>query len=269
MNNLKNNSYSLSLMLIVFLSSSCGLSRQEKTIAIIEKMNILELQQTNFRSKLYALKSMKTKKDSLNIVDIEKQLSEEKIVERICLAFDDMLSNAEINDIYEFIQTSVFDKCFNSIEMYKAIENRFSDIDTKILLINNKFQKQLSENKFKPIPVDRENGFYLTSNYSFSMKGKDVKLNHKPALSKKDILKIEKSYNKSKFEINIVWTKSGANKFYLFTKENIGKTIAIVVDKKIISMPKIVSGIKGEKISISGDFSEIEINRIIQKLKNK
>jgi len=153
--------------------------------------------------------------------------------------------------------------------MYKAIENRFSDINKKILLVNNKFHEQLSEKKFSPIPVNREDGFYLTSNYSFSMKGKNVELKHKPALSKKDILKIEKLYNKSKFEINILWTKSGANKFYLLTKENVGKTIAIVVDKKIISMAKIISGIKGEKISISGDFSEIEINRIIQKLKNK
>jgi len=89
MNNLKVNFYSLSLILISFLSTSCELSRQEKTIAIIEKMNLLELQQSNFSSQLYALKSMKTKNDSLNIVDIEKQLSEEKIIERICFAFDD------------------------------------------------------------------------------------------------------------------------------------------------------------------------------------
>lgn len=83
-----------------------------------------------------------------------------------------------------------------------------------------------------------------------------------------EIKKVFSNFNDSP-EISIVFTKEGARKFYLLTKENIGKPIAIVIAKKIVSMPIVNSEIIGGKASISGHFTEEEIDEMIEILQEK
>jgi len=61
-----------------------------------------------------------------------------------------------------------------------------------------------------------------------------------------EVKKSFSSYN-DRPEISIVFTKDGARKLYLLTKENIGKPIAIVIAKQIISIPMVNSEIMGWK----------------------
>ncbi|MGV8093197.1 MAG: hypothetical protein AB2L24_15165 [Mangrovibacterium sp.] len=54
-----------------------------------------------------------------------------------------------------------------------------------------------------------------------------------------------------------------------FNLGQIYKPIAIVIDKQIVSLPTVQSEIAGGRVSISGDFSEKEMDNMIEKLKEK
>lgn len=252
---------------------SCGQTRQEKTVAIINKLKLIETQQMNYEFQIEPLKYQATGNDSLIISELEKKLSEEKIVKRISSAFNEVFSDDEINVIYEFIQTSAFEKFFKSGEVYRIISSQFKDIDKEIEEITKNFSETTEKptKKFKPIPVDKEDGFYAIVDYTYSTEDKDIKLEDNPSLTSKDILEVEKAYSSynNRPEIRIVFTKDGARKFYLLTKDNIGKPIAIVIAKQIVSIPTVNSEIIGGKASISGDFSEEEIDKMIEILKEK
>lgn len=259
------------LILTSITLACCGQTRQEKTIAIINKLNLIENQKQYYDFRLEPLKYQATGNDSIRIIELEKQLSEDEIAKKISSAFNEVFNDDEINDIYNFIQTSAFDKFFNSVET--IIASKFEDIDKGIEGITNDFSETIEKptRKFEPIPVDRENGFYATVDYNFSGTDKDIKLEDKPSLTLKDILEVKKvlgSYNDGP-EISIVFTKEGAKKFYFLTKENIGKPVAIVIAKQIVSMPIVYSEIIGGNVSISGDFSEEEIDKMIEKLQEK
>ncbi len=269
----------LTLISIAIALVSCGQSRQEKTIAVIHKLKLIENQKQSYKFQLEPLKYQATGNDSIRIVELEKQLSDDEMIKKISSAFDEVFTEDELNDIYNFIQTSAFDKFFNSGKIYTIIASKFKDIDQEIERITNNFNKSVNRQipespiaKFKPIPIDKEDGFYATVGYTFSTTDEDIKLEKKPSLTSSDILKIEKvysEYHNNRPEISIVLTKEGARKFYLLTKENIGKPIAIVIDKKIVSIPKVITEIVGGRVSISGDFSEKEIDEMIEKLKGK
>ena len=273
MNKKKTNFLIIGLILFSISLVSCGQSRQDKTEVIIKKLNLIETQKTSFKFQIEPLKYQATGKDSVRIIEIEKQLSDEEIVKRIIETFNEVLSGEEVNDIYNFVQSSAFEKFFNSGELYKAISARFRDINEEIDNITKNFSEPVEKQtkKFEPIKVDKENGFYATVDYNYSTENKDVELEDKPSLTSKDILEVKKvfsSYN-DRPEISIVFTKEGARKFHLLTKENIGKPVAIVIAKQIVSMPTVNSEIIGGKASISGNFSEDEIDKMIEILKGE
>jgi len=263
----------IAVLLIFIILSSCEQDRQEKTIAIINKLKLVETQQTNYKFQLKPLKYQATGNDSVKIIEIEKRLTEKEITKRLINAFNKEFSDKDINDIYRFIQTNAFEKFFNSGEIYKIISAQFKDVDKGIKRITEQSSEKVENptNKFEPIPIDKENGFYATIDYNYSTADKNIKLEDKPSITSKDILEVKKIFNNhnNQPEISIVFTKNGAKKFYLLTKKNIGKPIAIVIGKKIVSMPTVNSEIIGGKASISGNFTEEEIDKMIEILKNK
>lgn len=266
--------FNLATILLIFISfCSCGQGRQEKTVTIIHKLNLIENYKTNFNFRIEPLKYQATGNNSLKLIEIEKQLTEEKITNRIIDAFDEFFDDSEINDIYNFIQTNAFEKLFNSGGIYKAIEDNFGDISTELERISNELEDivEIPREKFKPIPVDKEDGFYALIDYNQFTGDKNIQLEDKPSMTSKDILEVKKVYrsDNDQPEISIVFTKDGARKFYLLTKENIGKPIAIVISKRIVSMPTVNSEIIGGKANVSGDFSEEEIDKMIESLKEK
>lgn len=263
--------------------SSYGQDRQEKTNAIINKMNLIENQRALLEFQIKPLKYQATGSDSIRINELEELLTDDEILKRISTAFYKIFDEKEINDLYQFIQSSAYEKSFRSKETYKIINSKFSDINDEIERITNNLTEtennsndiiELIEHpveEFKPIPTDRENGFYETINYTDQTAYKNIKLKEKPSLTFDKISEVKKIYNSytNQAEISIVLTDEGARKFYFLTKENIGKPIAIVISKEIVSLPIVNTQIIGGNVSISGKFSEKEIDDMINKIKKK
>lgn len=273
MSNKKTRILAITPLLCLIALLSCGQSRQNKTEVIINKLNQIETIKTNYHSQLEPLKAQATVNDSIKILEIEKQLSEDKIVKRISSAFNELFSDDEINVIFEFIQTSAFEKVIQSRDTHRLIASQFEDIDKEIKKITGNYSKvvEIPKEKFTPIPVDKQNGFYATVDYTPFTKNEDIILENNPFITSKDIQVVKKTYSNynNKPEISIMFTKAGAQKFYLLTKENIGKPVAIVLAKQIVSIPIINSVIKEGKSIITGDFSEEEINKLIKILQEK
>ncbi len=132
--------------------------------------------------------------DSLKIVQLEKKLTEEEIVKRISAALNETFSDEEMNVLYEFVQTSAFTKILISGESNKAINSKFKDIDQEIGEMSKEFSEPIEKPTriTKPIPVNKENGFYLTTNYSPSIEDKDIELEENPSVTFKDVLEAKK-----------------------------------------------------------------------------
>jgi len=269
----KNCFLIIGLMFIVVSFVSCGPSRQQKTDVIIGKLNLLESQKTSFKFQFEGLKYQARGEDSIRVLEMERQLSDEEILKRINEIFAASLSDKDVNDIYNFVQKDAFEKLFAEGELYQEIYAEFKDITDEIEYIaknlNNVVKSPVS--KFKPIKVDKENGFYATVDYNYSDNKSTLKLEEKPSVTSQDIRGVKKDYGpySERPEILIEFTQEGAKKFYLLTEENIGKPIAIVVAGYIVSMPVVNQGISGGKASINGDFTEEEIDKMIECLKEK
>lgn len=67
-------------------------------------------------------------------------------------------------------------------------------------------------------------------------------------------------------EVGIEFDSEGAKNFAELTKENIGKQIAIFLDKQIISAPTVQAEITDGKAVITGDFSLDEAKKLAQRL---
>lgn len=242
---------------------SYGQTTQEKILAIANKLSLIESPKEDYEFQLEYLKPKASGNDSIKIIELGKKISEEEIIKRVSEGFKKAYSNEEINLIYDFMKTSAYEKFFNSKEAYNVIISQFKDIDKEIKEMTQRLNEPIEKptNKFKPIPVDKEDGFYATVE-------KEINLEDSPALTSKDFKKIKKIYNSNdnRPEISIELTKNGAKKFYILTRENIGKPIAIVIAKQIVYMPIVYGEITNGKTLISGDFSEEEIDKMIELL---
>ncbi|PLW91797.1 MAG: hypothetical protein C0592_13910 [Marinilabiliales bacterium] len=257
------------LMLLLSLSiSSCKLSREEKTRVIIEKMNLVQAQQENYSFMAISLEYATTAEDSQKINEIEEMLSDEEVYNRISDAFTEVFSDNDINDLYEFIQTDAYDKIFVSDKLFDEIELKFEDLEVAIDYVINMSNSYIESDETNlPFPIDRENGFYEVGNYYEGYDMSELEFKAEPSVSMSDILEVKKTYNNMDVpEISITFTEEGSQNFYILTEEYIGYPIAIVVDKFIIAMPIVMGPVDGGKATISGNFTEDEIDEIVKSL---
>ena len=265
--------HGLALILLLFVSlCSYGQSRQDKTDVIIDKLKLVENQKMMYQFRLEPLKQHVSGNDSVRIVELEKQLSEEQVSKVLNRIFEEHLNDEEIDNIYSFLQSSAFQKLFDPADIFKAIQSHYSYFNDEIDRITNGLDEPLNRpaSMFEPIPIDREDGFYVTVDYNKSADDKDVQLEKSPSMTSKDILEVKKhSYDGMHSEIVIQFTKEGTMKFYTITKENIGKPLAIVLGKRIVSMPTINDSIIGGRASITGNFSDEEMDEMIERLQEK
>jgi len=265
-NNLGKIFLSISLFLLG-VQQGYGQERAEKISTIIDSLRIVETQKMTLKDfQIEPLKYEASGADSLKLIEIENLLTDQEIRKRITQAFDEMLADSEINDLYNFTMSSVFNKVYSGL-LFNNINSQFKDINSELERIVNNLEKADKDFfKFEPIPVERIDGFYATINYDPN-RDTDITLEEIPAITKKDILEVKKGADNSSIDITL--TKEGAKKFYLLTKKNIGKPIAIVIDKYIVSLPKVHSEISGGKVSIGGNFTEKEVENMIRQLKNE
>ncbi len=119
---------------------------------------------------------------------------------------------------------------------------------------------------FEPFYVNLEDGFYEVKHANCADKSKTI-LATKPTLSKRDIESVKMEIDDRNIPIaNIKFTSKAAIIFEQLTRKNINKPIAIVVNKKVITMPVIADVIKGGEVSISGGYTVEEIREIVKHL---
>jgi len=266
---MKNLAYNLGVifLFLLIIPSCSGQGREHKTNAIIDSLGIIENQKYwYFDIRLQPLKYQTTKEDSIKLVEIENLLTDTEIRKRVINAFDEVLTDNEINDLYNFVTSSVYSKFFKFSTFNNSVSSQFKDINDELEKIDKQIERPDAISKFEPIFIEREDGFYVTINYERNIDNKNIILEEEPILTKNDILECEKDGN---YAISITFNEYGAKKFYLATNNNIGKPIAIVIDKYIISMPTVNSAISDGKVIITGNFTEKEIEDMIKKLSNK
>jgi len=270
-----------SMLLVLFLTlfsvqNNYAQDREKKTNVIIDSLQTVEsMKSTYIEFGLKPLKYEATKEDSIKLIELENLLTDKEIRRRLIKGFNVAFTDNEINDLYSFINTTAFFKLLHSSIANKSISNQFKDIKTELDKITDNEDNKNKINKkpipkFEPIPIEREDGFYETVDYNPNSDKKDIQLEKRPSITKEDILEVKKVTNKQgKSHIEISLNKNGARNFHILTKNNIGNPIAIVVDKYIVSLPTVNTTISGGKIDITGNFSNDEIDKMIEKLKNK
>lgn len=91
---------------------------------------------------------------------------------------------------------------------------------------------------------------------------------HGPALRCDELDKISiTSTSGGKYEINMTMKRADALIWKAITRRNIGRCIAIIVDQRIISAPRVNSEIPGGRSAISGEFSIRELTNLLAVLK--
>lgn len=266
----------IAILTLVYGQNNFGQNRQQKTTVVIDSMKTVDLVKfTYIEYQLKPLKFEATGQDSLKLNEIERILTDNEIKKRICITLDSLFTDDEINDLYNFVKTTAYRKLMHSNVMTDKILEQFSDIAKELEKIDKNIKQQYENNEveksqFNPIPIDREDGFYETVDFDSNKDLKDIELVKTPSISKIEISEIKKSTNRfGNTYIDITFTKKGSKQFYLLTKKNIGKPIAIVIDKHIVSIPTVNSEIFGGKASISGNFTTEEIDKMIESLKTK
>ena len=269
------------ILLVLFLTLSCiqnnyAQDREKKINVIIDSLRTVESMKSSYiEFGLEPLKFEATKSDSIKIIELENLLTDKEIRRRLIQVFNDVYTDNEINELYSFINTTAFFKLLHSSISNKSISTQFKDIRTVLdkITANEDDENKINKKpvpKFEPIPVEREDGFYETVDFVPNSEKKDLQLEKKPAITKDEILEVKKVTNKQgNIHIEISLTKNGARIFHMLTKKNIGNPIAIVIDRYIVTLPIVNSTISGGNIEITGNFSNDEIDKMIEKLKNK
>lgn len=263
----------LFLILLLFVSFDIsGQSKQDKIDTIVSTFKIAEMPQMQYKYRIERLKYIVTGKDSVKLINLESELNKEDILKVIYSAFDEHLSTKEVDDIFNFMQSSAYEKMFVQSKIYKALEKHYSYIDEEVDRITAGLDESIQKSKpgFDPIPVDRVDGLYLTEYSTHNTQTKEIVLHNSPSFTPSDMLEIKKvSYDDKPSEINILFTKEAARELYLLTENNKGKPLAIVFGNKIVAMPYIIDAIVNGKVSITGNFTEKELDEMIARLKDK
>ena len=94
--------------------------------------------------------------------------------------------------------------------------------------------------------------------YALKQKGKSA-----PELDDSDIqnVAIMKDNQGENYSLQISFSEEGAKEWEALTGKNVGRDIAIVIDGKVYSAPRLSEQIKGGECSISGKFNESEISK--------
>jgi preprotein translocase subunit SecD len=77
---------------------------------------------------------------------------------------------------------------------------------------------------------------------------------------------VQKSAVTGSPEIQLTFTEQGARRFAEVTRQHTGKRLAIVIDGRIYSAPKVMDEVAGGKAVISGSFSWQEASQLAARL---
>lgn len=112
--------------------------------------------------------------------------------------------------------------------------------------------------------IDEKEQFYQL--YALKQTGR----NGRPALEGDVITDAREDFQKNRnaFEISMAMNQEGSKVWARLTRENIGKSVAIVLDDVVYSAPRVNDEITGGRSSISGDFTAEEAKDLANVLKS-
>ena len=99
--------------------------------------------------------------------------------------------------------------------------------------------------------------------------GRKIYLHSRSELAASDIAAASVRKGQLGLEIEIIFTEAGRERFAKVTRENVEKHLAILVDGKAISAPRIKAPITGGRAVIHGQFSQEGAQRIAGALRGK
>ena len=119
----------------------------------------------------------------------------------------------------------------------------------------------------KPFTVNRPDGFYTIEkkedDYTLTV------LAAIPSITPKDfdtVVYKTGTHDESIIEIRV--NKAGASKFEKFSKNQVGKQVALVADHKVIMMPFVAGPITNGRMDVSGNYTAEEAKAIAKRLQN-
>lgn len=207
--------------------------------------------------------------------EIDSKLTDAEILAQIRAVYKEFFTDNEINELYKFITSPSYKKYTSDYgniqgkiqEKFFWIGEKLNKLETKIS--NNELSSKFDSNDFVPVKTNLEDGFYEVLNEETKDAIK-MKLSKKPSIVLKNVSNAKENLDEfNRLIINIELDEEGAALFHLLSFKNIGKPIAIVVNKKIISAPVVMDAIPNGKIQISGKFSAQEVKEITDKLNLK
>lgn len=256
------------LIIFFFLFSifSFSQTQEQKIESILTINNMIE----SYKDYLIEMKIKPLRfQDSTKIDQILKKLTDVEVKKRIVNSFSETYSTEEIDKIYEFYNSSVGKKFISNYTIFnQKIEDNFKDIDDELKAISDKiYKKENKENSIKEnlVSINREDGFYEVLEYKDVVDLKTMKLAKNPTVKGNQIIEIKNVFNDlGMVVIDMILNKEGTENFKKLTENNIGKPIAIVLNKTLISAPYVNEEIPEGRIQISGNFSLEEAEQFIK-----
>lgn len=210
-------------------------------------------------------------KDSLAYEKLKSKYNDEVIKKKILKSFAETYSPDEIDKIYEFYNSTVGKKFVSNYATFdQKIKDNFKDLKQDVFEVlnsasikGNGSEKQKEKNI--PVKINREDGFYEVVQYEDIADLKSMKLAISPTVKLNQIIEISKNFNElGMIVINVKLNKEGTEIFKKLTEKNIGKPIAIVLNKTLISAPVVNDVIPEGRIQISGNFTLEEAEKFIK-----
>ena len=206
-----------------------------------------------------------TKKNKKYSIDGEREITRENLTDEILKGIEK--GKNEVDKEYNFARYGTpisFTSSTGTITYKPTVKPIFTAVCK-----GDEVESEQEIGKHIMTTVNRINGFYAVVNFKETeYDAEKYELAQEPSITKEDILSVNKIVSDyGGYEIQLIFTKEGTLKLTEFSKNNIEKPFAIVVNKLIISTPRFYSEITGGKANISGNFSETEIDEIITNLK--
>jgi preprotein translocase subunit SecD len=94
--------------------------------------------------------------------------------------------------------------------------------------------------------------------------GQSIWISPEVSISNADLLQAHPEETGYGFSVLFLLTEDGSLKFARFTKTNTGKFVAIMIDNRVVSAPKIMSEITGGRAFIEGNLTKKEARKIAE-----
>ncbi len=256
----------LTLLSFIFILqvSLFAQSQTEKINSIIDTFQLVNIRMELLNFSIEELKNKVRDDERLQLIALEKKYDVSYMRKKIQKSFEESLNSQDIDDLYHFTQSSVFQKLFKE----NPTQNLFltdSDLDADLAKLREAVDSYeitpFKKNAFSPIPTDRENGIYEMKYYKDN-DNFELKTNPSIHFSEIEYLSVGYDDREQVKTLRLDLQAPSIPKFQDITTKNLLKPLAIVADHHIIAMPVVASPIPDGRLVLSNNITEEVIDSI-------